>query len=67
VTSTLATAGRWLTSADRCDRCGAAGYLLAVYPIGDLVFCAHHGRRYLAQLASSATLVHDETDHVLTE
>jgi hypothetical protein len=67
VTSTLAAAGRLLTTADRCDRCGAAGYVLAIFPAGDLVFCAHHGRKYMPLLASTAVLIHDETDHLLAE
>jgi hypothetical protein len=67
VASSIAAAGRWLTMADRCDRCGAAGYVLAVFPTGDLVFCAHHGRKYLPRLASTAILVQDETDRLLAE
>jgi hypothetical protein len=67
MTTTLAPAGRWLSPADRCDRCGAAAYVLAVFRTGDLVFCAHHGRQYSATLAADAMLFYDESDRVLAE
>jgi hypothetical protein len=36
-----------LTPADRCDRCGARGATRVVLDGGsDLVFCAHHARKY---------------------
>jgi hypothetical protein len=36
-----------LTAADRCDRCGARAYVMAVQPGGaELLFCKHHGRLY---------------------
>jgi hypothetical protein len=56
---------RWLSPSDRCDRCGARGYVVAVFDGGHLVFCAHHGRLYAESLAAAAVLVHDETDQLL--
>jgi len=57
--------GRFLSPVDRCDRCGAAAYIMAVLTSGDLHFCAHHGRRYAAPLAATALLVIDESQHLL--
>jgi hypothetical protein len=57
--------GRFLSPVDRCDRCGAAAYVLAVLTTGDLRFCAHHGRRYAAPLAAAALLVIDESQQLL--
>jgi hypothetical protein len=57
--------GHLLSPADRCDRCGAAAYVLAVLTAGDLRFCAHHGRRYAAPLAAKALLVIDESQRLL--
>jgi hypothetical protein len=54
-----------LSPVDRCDRCGAAAYVLAVLTTGDLAFCAHHGRRYAAPLAATALLVIDESEQLL--
>lgn len=35
------------TAFDRCDRCGARARFEVVLPSGgELLFCAHHGRRY---------------------
>jgi hypothetical protein len=59
-----APTARPLTAADRCDRCGARGYVLATFAGGELVFCAHHGREYSAALAASAHAVHDQSDRV---
>ncbi len=36
-----------LTVADRCDRCGAQAYVRVMLGEGlELLFCAHHGRKY---------------------
>jgi hypothetical protein len=54
-----------LTSADRCDRCGARAYIRVVLPGGgDLLFCAHHGRSHEGALRSQAIEFHDETDRL---
>lgn len=40
-----------LTTADRCDRCGAQAYIRARLAEGlALHFCAHHGREHLDKL-----------------
>jgi hypothetical protein len=55
-----------LTVADRCDRCGAQAYVRAVLVGGgDLLFCAHHGRKYEEKLRSVATSWHDETARLI--
>ncbi len=53
-----------LTSADRCDRCGAQAFYRAVLIGGDLLFCAHHGRRYAEKLAEVALEVQDRSGEV---
>ncbi len=50
-----------LTAADRCDSCGAQAYIAAEVNGSELLFCAHHGRRYEEKLRSIATAWHDET------
>lgn len=50
-----------LTAADRCDACGAQAYIAAVVNGSELLFCAHHGRKYEAKLRAVATAWHDET------
>ncbi len=65
MTSTSASSSPWLSSTDRCDRCGARGYVVAVFDGGVLVFCAHHGRQYSTMLTTTAALVFDESDQVL--
>ncbi|KWW99790.1 hypothetical protein C3Y87_07295 [Carbonactinospora thermoautotrophica] len=61
MTTALAPAGQ-LTAADRCDRCGAQAYIRVVLANGgELLFCAHHGRKYEAGLKRVAAEIHDET------
>lgn len=55
----IASAG--LTTADRCDRCGAQAFYRAVLSSGDLLFCAHHGRKHADRLAEVAVEVQDGT------
>ena len=50
-----------LTAADRCDSCGAQAYIAAEVNGSELLFCAHHGRKYEEKLRSIATTWHDET------
>lgn len=50
-----------LTSLDRCDRCGAQAFVRAVLATGELLFCAHHGRKHSARLAEVAVEVQDGT------
>jgi hypothetical protein len=50
--------GPTLSAFDRCDRCRARARVQVVLPSGgELVFCAHHGRRYeVALIGSGADL-----------
>ena len=50
-----------LSAADRCDSCGAQAYIAAEVNGSELLFCAHHGRKYEAKLRQVATTWHDET------
>ncbi|MGL3150631.1 DUF7455 domain-containing protein [Microbacterium sp. A82] len=50
-----------LSAADRCDSCGAQAYIAAEVSGSELLFCAHHGRKYEEKLRSVATTWHDET------
>lgn len=50
-----------LTAVDRCDSCGAQAYIAAEVNGSELLFCAHHGRKYEEKLRSIATSWHDET------
>src|SRR5690242_10606924 len=60
VTATLASP---LTTADRCDRCGAQAYVRVTLAGGaELLFCAHHGRVHADALRRVATDVQDESD-----
>lgn len=55
------------TSMDRCDTCGAQAYIGATVNGTELIFCAHHGRKYEAKLRAVATTWHDETARLLEE
>jgi hypothetical protein len=56
---------RPLVAADRCDRCGAQAYVRVTMPSGlELLFCAHHGRVYQAQLREVAVTIQDETERL---
>ena len=48
-----------LTSADRCDQCGAAAMVRATLKSGDLYFCGHHGREAKDKLVPQAIEVYD--------
>ncbi|GAA3625333.1 hypothetical protein GCM10022200_04610 [Microbacterium awajiense] len=50
-----------LTAVDRCDSCGAQAYIAAEVNGSELLFCAHHGRKYEEKLRTVATTWHDET------
>ena len=58
-----------LTTADRCDRCGAQAYIRARLPEGlELHFCAHHGRAHLDKLRDMQDIdILDETHKLLAE
>jgi len=50
-----------LTALDRCDSCGAQAYIRVEMASGELLFCAHHGKKYQDKLAGVATSWHDES------
>lgn len=54
-----------LTAADRCDSCGAQAYIAAEVTGSELLFCAHHGRKYEEKLRTIATSWHDETSRLV--
>jgi len=56
------TAVEELTSADRCDRCGAQAYLRVILQGGELLFCAHHAKAHADRLKQVALRMQDETD-----
>ena len=56
------TAVEELTSADRCDRCGAQAYLRVTLHAGELLFCAHHGKAHADRLKQVALTIQDETN-----
>ncbi len=59
MTSTFAE----LTTADRCDRCGAQAYLrVTLTSGGELLFCGHHANEHSAKLSQVALSIQDETD-----
>ena len=57
-----ATVTEALTTADRCDRCGAQAYLrVTLNSGGELLFCAHHARAHEDKLQQVALKIQDET------
>ncbi len=50
-----------MTGLDRCDMCGAQAYIRVELASGELLFCAHHGRKYQEKLSTVATTWHDES------
>ncbi|MFB2581948.1 hypothetical protein ACEXQD_11905 [Herbiconiux sp. P15] len=57
-----------LSAADRCDSCGAQAYVRVDMPSGgELLFCAHHGRKYQEKLSQIATGWHDESAKLLKD
>lgn len=56
-----------LTSADRCDSCGAQAYIRVEVKNGELLFCSHHGKKYQEKLSSIAHSWHDESDRLFEE
>ena len=51
----------FLKIADRCDRCGAQAFALAVVNGTRLKFCGHHFREHRPALAKVADVLVDET------
>ncbi|MFD6055193.1 hypothetical protein [Agromyces sp. NPDC060279] len=56
-----------LTALDRCDACGAQAYIRVVVANGELLFCAHHGRKHQEKLSQIAQSWHDESDRLLVD
>jgi hypothetical protein len=56
-----------LTAHDRCDSCGAQAYIRVQLDSGELLFCAHHGKKYQEKLSSIAQSWHDESSRLLQE
>lgn len=56
-----------LTAADRCDSCGAQAYIRVVVNNGELLFCAHHGKKYQQKLSEIAHSWHDETSRLFED
>ncbi|MFU8947929.1 hypothetical protein ACLRGF_14485 [Mycetocola zhadangensis] len=56
-----------LTAADRCDSCGAQAYIRVVVNSGELLFCAHHGKKYQEKLSAIAHSWHDESARLLED
>lgn len=57
---------RILTTADRCDACGAQAYFLVELKTGELSFCRHHFSKHEETLINIAVEIYDESD-ALTE
>lgn len=54
-----------LQIADRCDRCGAQAFMIAIHPeLHNLLFCAHHGRKHLPALESQGWAMLDYSDRL---
>ena len=66
MTTAVLTPTEPLKASDRCDRCGAAAYVRVVLGGGELLFCAHHGKKYNEGLSKVAIEIHDFSDQ-LTE
>ena len=62
--ATTALVPHAFTALDRCDRCGAQAFVRAVLTTGDLLFCAHHGRKYNEVLTATALAVEDGTESI---
>lgn len=56
-----------LTALDRCDACGAQAYIRVVVANGELLFCAHHGRKHQEKLSQIAQSWHDESSKLLVD
>ena len=49
-----------LTAGDRCDACSAQAFVAATVNGCELVYCAHHGTKFEANLLRVATSWHDQ-------
>ena len=63
--NTALSAGPALTSSDRCDSCGAQGYVRVTLPTGGtLIFCGHHAKKHEDKLKLIAAEYVDETNRL---
>ena len=63
--NTALSAGPALTSSDRCDRCGAQGYVRVTLPTGGtLIFCGNHAKKHEDKLKLIAAEYVDETNRL---
>lgn len=51
---------RYTRVGDRCDRCGAEAFVLAIVDEVELYFCAHHFVHHEHQLLEVASVVFDD-------
>ena len=57
-------AERPLTTADRCDACGAQAFVGVVLASGELLFCGHHARAHRPALERQALFIQDESSRL---
>ena len=63
--STIIAPSSPLTAADRCDRCGAQAYVrVRLLAGGELLFCAHHAKKFDAGLKKVAVEIIDESERL---
>lgn len=55
---------RTLTASDRCDRCHAQAFFVAVLGAGELYFCRHHFMAFEDSLREKAHHVIDQSDRL---
>ncbi|MDP9800165.1 hypothetical protein J2S49_000241 [Arcanobacterium wilhelmae] len=53
-----------LTTADRCDACGAQAYVRVTMPFGELLFCAHHAAEHKSKIDELAISIVDERERI---
>lgn len=65
MTTAVETPTQEIAMQDRCDACGAQAFVKAVLPSGgELLFCAHHGRKHTDQLKDLDAAITDETNRL---
>jgi hypothetical protein len=64
--STVIAPASPLTAADRCDRCGAQAYVrVRLLAGGELLFCAHHAKKFDEGLKKVAVEIIDESERLV--
>lgn len=59
--SSSSDAPKVLTQHDRCDRCNAQAYFMAIFESGKLTFCRHHFMRHQQTIEDNAQYVIDQS------